>query len=65
MPKISPIEVTVTNVPITNIEIEVHITFTRMYKLRLWLGYLSIRFLSFVWDCDVLVDEIQDEVTSS
>ena len=55
-----PIEARVRKVPIQKIDMVVKVTFTRGYRLRLWLGYKAIQFLAYVWDCNVEVKGMDD-----
>ncbi len=49
------IDFKVKSVPVDKITIDVHVKITRQFRLRMWLGFMAIRFLAFVWDCDVII----------
>lgn len=44
-------------VPIQKLTIEVSVKFTWLFRLRMWLGLTAIRFVAFVWDCEVMFKE--------
>ena len=47
-------------VPIKQINVKVDLKFTRLFRIRLWVGLELLWLLSHVWDCNIDVDLVDD-----
>lgn len=50
-------EFKVKEIPIEDITVLVHVEFTRLFKIRMWLGFRLIKLLGWLWTCDIRVEE--------
>lgn len=50
-------EFKVKEIPIEDIIVRVHVEFTRLFKIRMWLGFRLIKLLGWLWTCDIRVEE--------
>ena len=56
LPKIMTVDVD--EVPVDNMTVTVNLQFTRLYRLRFWAGVQALKFITWIWSCDIeLVEE--------
>lgn len=47
----------VKEIPISEMTMTVHVEFTRLFRLRMWLGFQLIKLLAWLWTCDIGLEE--------